>query len=98
MGQVVYHRLAARELREAIKWYAARSDDARARFRQAVRDAVSRILANPQIHAIIADPCRWVRVRRFPYTLIYETRDDGQILIVAVAHGSRRPGYWRRRI
>ena len=36
-------------------------------------------------------------LRRFRFTLIYAIESD-VIRIVAVAHESRRPGYWRMRI
>ncbi|MFO0453014.1 MAG: hypothetical protein ACK52I_30875 [Pseudomonadota bacterium] len=32
----------------------------------------------------------------FPYSVVYVER-DGALLVVAVAHGARRPGYWRQR-
>ena len=35
-------------------------------------------------------------LNRFPYTLLYRTEGDA-ILVLAVAHQSREPGYWRRR-
>lgn len=35
-------------------------------------------------------------VRGYPYRVIFEPEDDA-VLIVAVAHHSRRPGYWRHR-
>jgi hypothetical protein len=35
-------------------------------------------------------------MRRFPYSLIYAALVD-EIRILAVAHHSRRPGYWRDR-
>ena len=34
---------------------------------------------------------------RYPFTLVYLLRGDG-IEVVAVAHGRRRPGYWRSRL
>lgn len=37
-------------------------------------------------------------VHRFPYVRHYTVEDDGTILLVAVAHASRRPGYWRHRL
>jgi hypothetical protein len=33
----------------------------------------------------------------FPYSVIFQLEDD-IILVVAVAHAKRRPGYWRKRI
>jgi len=34
---------------------------------------------------------------RFPFNLIY-TIEPGRILIIAVAHQKRRPGYWAYRL
>ena len=36
-------------------------------------------------------------MKRFPYTIVY-TEFAEEILIIAVAHTSREPGYWRRRL
>jgi hypothetical protein len=36
-------------------------------------------------------------LRRFPYGLIYAL-DQDDILILAVAHTRREPGYWRDRL
>jgi hypothetical protein len=38
-----------------------------------------------------------LRTRRFPFRVVYELQPD-RIWIVAVAHLSRRPGYWTRRL
>jgi len=40
---------------------------------------------------------RWYRVRRFPYSLLIGLV-QGQRVVVAVAHHSRKPGYWRNRL
>ena len=40
---------------------------------------------------------RLMFVGKYPYQIVY--RIDGEtILIIAIAHTSRRPGYWRKRI
>ena len=36
-------------------------------------------------------------VGRFPYRVYYRARRD-EILVVAVGHRHRRPGYWRSRV
>jgi hypothetical protein len=36
-------------------------------------------------------------VQRHPYLVIYVVI-PGQLVILAVAHTSKRPGYWRRRV
>ena len=40
---------------------------------------------------------RRLPLRRFPYTIVYTVR-DAEIRILAVAHQSRKPGYWRGRV
>ena len=40
---------------------------------------------------------RWMHLPGFPYLLYYEIRDPHPVLIYALAHVSRRPGYWLRR-
>jgi plasmid stabilization system protein ParE len=35
-------------------------------------------------------------VRRFPYVVVYR-QIAARVQIVAVAHGKRKPGYWKRR-
>jgi hypothetical protein len=36
-------------------------------------------------------------VSRFPYQIVYRRRPD-EIVIVAVAHVKRKPGYWKDRV
>jgi hypothetical protein len=38
-----------------------------------------------------------MRLRRYPYLLYYARTDPAQVTVFAVAHASRRPGYWLRR-
>ena len=42
-------------------------------------------------------PYRWLPVQRFPYVLYYEILDPTRVRVYAVAHTSRRPGYWLQR-
>ncbi len=95
--EVVFHRLAAREYRLARDWYAARSADVAERFRAAVDRAVDRVSTKRAMLARLGTSYRWVRVKRFPYVLIFREVSPDLVRIVAVAHTSRRPGYWRRR-
>ena len=57
------------------------------------------------IETILQDPLRWRQIdedirrcltRVFPYAILYTVEPD-YILIVAVAHCSREPGYWKHR-
>ncbi|MEW6688102.1 MAG: type II toxin-antitoxin system RelE/ParE family toxin [Pseudomonadota bacterium] len=50
----------------------------------------------PEAGSPIGSKRRRVLVARFPYSIVYR-HDPDFILIVAVAHQRRRPGYWRGR-
>ena len=94
---LVFHRLAVEEARNAEDWYSARSLRAAARLRAAVNAAAERIVADPESHALVVGQFRQVPVKGFPFALIYRCLSATDIVVVAVAHTSRRPHYWRRR-
>ena len=48
-------------------------------------------------HFVAAAPVPGGDNRREPAIFVARTRPDGTIFVVAVAHTSRRPGYWRRK-
>jgi len=58
--------------------------------------SVSLLLQYPGLGAIWRYGKRRLVMRRFRHALIYTVIGD-QIRILAVAHHSRRPGYWRGR-
>ena len=67
------------------------------RFAGEVRLAIRRILETPNRWRVLEDDVRRCVVRVFPYSVLYTIEPDF-ILIVAVMHGKREPGYWRYRI
>ncbi len=95
--EVIFHRLAAREYRTARDWYRQRSVEAAERFCIAVDRAVSRIFSDVDSLPKLTGAYRYVRVNRFPYVLIFRQTAPNAVMVVAVAHTSRRPGYWRGR-
>jgi len=97
MVQIAFHALAAQELSEIYTWYAERDSEVALRLSDAIDDGLQRIHDNPQSHPIECKHYRWVRVRRFPYRLVFEELDQDRVLIVAVAHTSRKPVYWEDR-
>jgi len=95
---VLFHRLAMREFVSGRRRYAQYSPVTEARFVAAVRTAVERIDANPQLGNPYLGPYRWVRIRRYPYLLYYEVVASDLVRVYAVAHARRRLGYWLRRV
>jgi plasmid stabilization system protein ParE len=68
------------------------------RFADAVDAALQAILADPYRWPKEDDQIRSIRVKRFPYVIYFDIVDDSTALLLAVAHTSRRPGYWKRRV
>ena len=97
MKRVAYHRLAAAELIESARFYDQRRPGLGDEFLSAV-DAVQELIrAQPQLGRRGLLGTFSFRTRRFPFRIVYELQPD-RIWIVAVAHLSRRPGYWARRL
>ena len=97
MKRVVYHRLAASELIKASVFYEKRAPLLGERFLAAVDAAVVKTRENPARGRLEKFGLSSFKARRFPYRLFYDEQPD-RLWIVAVAHLSRRPGYWVRRL
>lgn len=91
-----YLPLAREELNEAASFYEARVPGLGAAFLDDVDRSIEMMCGNPQIGATAGRTFRKLFVRRFPYSIIYALRDE-ELVIVAIAHQRKRPGYWRRR-
>jgi plasmid stabilization system protein ParE len=95
--RVSFNRLASKDYRDARDWYAGQSPEVAARFKAEIDGAVHRILSDPDTWPSVSGKFRRVSLDRFPHSLIYYVREEEDIRVVAIAHPSRRPGYWRRR-
>lgn len=95
---VELHEEAAAEYDAAFDWYLERSPDAALKFDAEVDRALAQILQAPQRWVAGPHQTRKFLLRQFPFTLIYRGRVSGDIQVVAVAHTSRKPGYWKQRL
>ena len=94
---IEFHPLANEELQLALAWYHEKSARAASRFLRGVDQAIGRLMADPSSYPAIGRRFRFIRVPKFPFVLTYEIRLASDIFIVAVAHTSRRSGYWTGR-
>ena len=97
MAKLVIGEAAEAEYQAAAEWYAERSPAVADGFTEAVAAAFRRILDRPEWGAACDDAHRLVIVRGYPYQIIYRNVVERSILVVAVAHCSRRPAYWAGR-
>ena len=95
--RVRLHPEARAELRAARKWYFERSPLSATAFAHAVDNAVSQIVEAPTRYPMAEHGTRKFVLQRFPFNIFYRP-GEGEIVIVAVAHQKRRPGYWAGRV
>jgi plasmid stabilization system protein ParE len=91
------HPRAVAEARAARRWYARRSIAAANRFISELDHAIQQITDTPDLWQPYLHGTRAYRLGRFPYLVVYQ-EVAGTLYLLAVAHGRRRPGYWKRRV
>ncbi|MBI3128646.1 MAG: type II toxin-antitoxin system RelE/ParE family toxin [Candidatus Tectomicrobia bacterium] len=93
---VEFHSEAAAETAAAEAWYRERGERAGDAFLAEVDHAVLQVAQAPARWPLHIAGTRRYLFRRFPFALVYR-EIHGVIQVVAVAHGRRRPGYWKAR-
>ena len=89
---------AEAELIAAADYYQEKRPGLGLLFEEKIREACQRIQRNPGLFPFYKKtPCQKCLVEQFPYLIFYRELDR-HISIVALAHGRRRPGYWRKRL
>jgi plasmid stabilization system protein ParE len=91
----VFHPEAEDEFLAAARFYEQHAEGLGREFIAEVRHAVRRVVAHPESGARFARGLRRMLVDRFPYAILYRAEAE-QILLVAMMHLHRRPGYWQR--
>lgn len=94
-----FHPEARAEARQAAEWYRARSIAAARGFAISLDDGIRAICEHPEAWPTWPgrDDVRRRVLRRYPFTIVYLV-DGEAVVIVAVAHQKRRPGYWLLRL
>lgn len=95
--RIEFHPEARLEFLDAVSYYESHQSVLGERFIQSVETAVAGINENPEAWTEIEQDVRRKLTRVFPYALLY-TIEPENILIVAVMHCHKEPGYWRSRL
>jgi len=93
-----FHEQASTEYDAAFDWYLRRSEDAASKFDAEVSRAIGLIVDFPHRWPTGPHGTRRFLLRKFPFFLIYREPSESEVQIVAVAHTSRMPGYWMKRL
>lgn len=99
--KVRLHDDAVVEAEEAARWYSQQQRGLGKEFAQELKRCLKMLRANPARLPVLETAPRKVEVRRilmtrFPYKIIFEIIQN-EVIVLAVAHGSRRPNYWLKR-
>ena len=95
---VEIHEEAAAEHDASFDWYLQRSEDAALAFDREVDHALADIKQAPQRWPIGANSTRRFVLRKFPYVVVYREHPAGSLQVLAFAHTSRMPEYWKHRL
>lgn len=100
--EIAWHPDAQAEYDADVDWYEARVVGLGDRFEAAVDVLLDTVLEWPDSGEAWPgwDSSPVVRSRRvagFPYRLVYLIQSP-EVVVVALAHQKRKPGYWRERV
>lgn len=88
---------ADQEMLEAARYYQSLSSGLGDDYLAEVEHAVQSIALSPQTWPVLEGDFRRRLVKRFRFGVIYRIELD-LIVIIAVAHLRKKPGYWKKRI
>lgn len=95
--KVAYFPEALEELEEAVRYYDGKRPGLGDEFFDEVQEAIGRIKGLPKAWSLVGKSTRVCQTHRFPYGIVYKIVNN-TLVIVAVMHLHRRPGYWKRRL
>jgi toxin ParE1/3/4 len=91
-----FHPEAEGEFIEQAAHYESEVPGLGARFADEVERVIKLLCETPKIGAPVDEELRHFVLRRFPHSVVYAVLGK-RLVVIAVAHGSRKPGYWRSR-
>jgi hypothetical protein len=94
-----FHKEAAKELRASFDFYEKQRPGLGLRFLQDAESALEKVPSHPKAWPSLPPEKGALRrylLRNFPFAVIYEMENQ-DLLIWAVMHLSRKPGYWKKR-
>lgn len=92
-----FHPEALAEFEHAARYYADCQEGLELRFIEFIEAAFAQICDAPDRWRIFEQDIRRYLVHVFPYAVLYSIETD-YVLIIAIMHCSREPGYWRHRV
>lgn len=96
MTRARFHGEARLEFLDAVAYYESIEAGLGKRFQQSVEAAVALAVSLPLAGSPYKHGTRRVYPKKFPFAIVYMVGEN-EIVIFAVAHFRRKPGYWKSR-
>ncbi len=94
---IKFRKEAADEFASAVKYYNKERPGLGYEFALEIRSTLKRIKIFQEAWPFITPNIRKCIVKRFPFAILYYI-ENKYVLIIAVMHLKRKPGYWQNRI
>lgn len=95
--KIRYLAVAREEIRETADYYNAIAPGLGTAFKRELRQLLRLVATMPLAWPTNGQNTRKCLLTRFPYLAIYASL-PGELLVLAVGHQHRRPGYWQERL
>lgn len=89
--------VAEQDLVESMEFYESRQLGLAIRFHDELFRIILLLRNSPKIGTMIDANFRSFSLDKFPFSIVYRLEED-TLIVVAIAHHSRHPEYWRDRI
>lgn len=97
MPELLFHPETAEEIKSSFNWYQEQAKGLGHDFIQELDGAFNSIQSLPTTWPKFGKFHRRFVLSRFPYSVIYKNVALDKILVVAIMHNHRKPGYWSER-
>lgn len=95
--KLAFLRKAFEELAHAVDYYNSERSGLGFEFAAEIRKALNRMKKHPDSWPLISPNIRRCIVNRFPFAVLYY-RESDRLVVIAIMHMKRRPGYWENRV
>lgn len=94
---LTFHPDAEQEYLTSLEWYRERSLTAALNFEEEFQRAITQIEEAPERWPRYFRVCKRFVLHQYPFSIVYRAFPS-RVVVLAVAHGHRRPGYWKNRL
>jgi len=99
MRTITFLLEAEEEMNSSAQYYNQQSSGLGLDFLEEIEKSLQLIEKSPEIWLYYEENIHKYNTRRFPFSIFYVFEKNlDKIIIIAVAHQKRKPGYWKQRI